>query len=93
VLVFVGETLKVPVFDWLPDQAPDAVQLEEFVADQLSVTLPPREIEFSLAAKVTAGSPELPVSPGVLLAERSPKQPVKVTAAATETRPGVTFLN
>jgi hypothetical protein len=40
----------------LPDQAPDAVQDVAFVADHLSVEVPPLVTEFGLAASVTVGN-------------------------------------
>jgi len=41
----------------VPDQAPEAVQLAAFVADQLSVELPPLWTALGPTLRLTAGAP------------------------------------
>ena len=49
--------LALPLVGSLPDQPPEAVQLDAFAADQLSIAEPPVLTVVGLALRVTVGMP------------------------------------
>ena len=61
----------------MPDHAPEAVQEEELVADQLNVELAPLATVLGLALKVTAGAAAPTVTVTDCVAE--PPAPVQVS--------------
>jgi hypothetical protein len=66
-----------PLAALLPDQAPEPVHEVAFVADQVSVELPPLATVLGLAAKITLGAGEVTETVAVCVA--LPPLPVQVS--------------
>lgn len=69
----------VPLVALLPDQAPDAVQVVAFAADQLRVEASPVVTELGLAEKLIVGAAATAVTETAVVPVALPPAPVHVS--------------